>query len=165
MQARRLREGKLFGMCTGLLHLAFVQILLGALVAGIDAGRNYTDWPLMAGEFLPPDLFQLEPLWRNFFEDDGLVQFMHRVVAYLLVIFAIVVWARARKSPNESTRFAFNAALAMILLQMVLGIITVMYSAPLHFAILHQLGAIIAWVLILRARFAAQYPRVQSVRG
>ena len=165
MQARRSREARLFGMGTGLLHLAFVQILLGALVAGIDAGRNYIDWPLMAGGFLPPDPFQLEPLWRNFFEDDGLVQFMHRMAGYLLVVFAIVVWNRARRSPNATTRFAFNAALAMILLQMVLGIITVMYSAPLHFAILHQLGAILAWVLILRARFAAQYPRLQSVRG
>ena len=165
MQARRSREAKLFGMSTGLMHLAFLQILLGALVAGIDAGRNYIDWPLMAGGFLPPDPFQLEPLWRNFFEDDGLVQFMHRMAGYLLFIYAIVVWTRARRSPNGTTRFAFNAMLAMILVQMVLGIITVMYSAPLHFAILHQSGAILAWVLILRARFAAQYPRVQSVRG
>lgn len=165
MQARRSRERKLFGMGTGLMHLAFVQILLGALVAGIDAGRNYIDWPLMAGGFFPPDPFQIEPLWRNFFEDAGLVQFMHRMAGYLLVVYAIVVWLRARRSPNGATRFAFNAMIAMILLQMVLGIITVMNSAPLHFAILHQLGAILAWVLILRARFAAQYPRAQSVRG
>ncbi|WP_116597030.1 heme A synthase [Primorskyibacter marinus] len=165
MQARRSRERKLFGMGTGLMHLAFVQILLGALVAGIDAGRNYIDWPLMAGGFFPPDPFQIEPLWRNFFEDAGLVQFMHRMAGYLLVVYAIVVWLRARRSPNGTTRFAFNAMIAMVLLQMVLGIVTVMYSAPLHFAILHQLGAILAWVLILRARFAAQYPRVQSVRG
>ncbi|SMC45024.1 heme A synthase [Primorskyibacter flagellatus] len=165
IQARRSRERKLFGMGTGLMHLAFVQILLGALVAGIDAGRNYIDWPLMAGGFFPPDPFQIEPLWRNFFEDAGLVQFMHRMAGYLLVVCAIVVWLRARRSPNGTTRFAFNAMIAMILLQMVLGIVTVMYSAPLHFAILHQLGAILAWVLILRARFAAQYPHAQSVRG
>lgn len=49
MQQRRVREGKLFSMSTGLMHFTFLQILLGALVAGIDAGRNYTDWPLMAG--------------------------------------------------------------------------------------------------------------------
>ncbi|WP_417604847.1 heme A synthase [Primorskyibacter flagellatus] len=165
MQARRSRERKLFGMGTGLMHLAFLQILLGALVAGIDAGRNYIDWPLMAGGFFPPDPFQIEPLWRNFFEDAGLVQFMHRMAGYLLVVYAIVVRLRARRSPNGTTRFAFNAMIAMILLQMVLGIVTVMYSAPLHFAILHQLGAILAWVLILRARFAAQYPHAQSVRG
>jgi len=165
MQCRRNREVKLFKLGTGLMHFAFLQILLGALVAGIDAGRNYTDWPLMAGEFLPPFPFELEPAWRNFFENDGLVQFMHRMAGYLLCIFGIVVWARARKSPNGQTRFAFNAVLAMMLLQMVLGIVTVIYSAPLHIAIVHQLGAILLWVLILRARFIAGYPTSDSIRG
>ncbi len=165
MQARRGREGKLFSMGTGLMHFAFLQILLGALVAGIDAGRNYIDWPLMAGGFFPPEPFQLQPLWRNFFEDDGLVQFMHRMAGYLLFIFGVVVWLRARRSPNGATRFAFNAVLAMMLLQMVLGIVTVMYSAPWQIAIVHQLGAVVLWVLILRARFLAGYPVFSSVRG
>lgn len=165
MQCRRNREVKLFKLGTGLMHFAFLQILLGALVAGIDAGRNYTDWPLMAGEFLPPFPFELEPAWRNFFENDGLVQFMHRMAGYLLLIFGVVVWARARKSPNGQTRFAFNAVLAMMLMQMVLGIVTVIYSAPLHIAIVHQLGAILLWVLILRARFIAGYPTSDSIRG
>ena len=165
MQARRNREGRLFSMGTGLMHFAFLQILLGALVAGIDAGRNYIDWPLMAGGFLPPDIFALEPLWRNFFEDDGLVQFMHRMVGYFLFLYGIFVWVRARKSPNDQTRFAFNAILAMLILQMALGIVTVMYSAPWHLAIVHQFGAVVLWVLILRARYLAGYPLPQSVRG
>jgi heme a synthase len=50
---------------------AFLQILLGALVAGIDAGRGYTDWPLMAGGIFPPGHWELQPVWRNFFENDG----------------------------------------------------------------------------------------------
>ena len=78
------------------MHFAFLQILLGALVAGIDAGRTFNDWPLMAGEVLPPEAFDLAPLWRNFFENAGLVQFMHRVSGYLLFVFGIVVWLRAR---------------------------------------------------------------------
>ena len=57
LQSRRVRELKLFRMSTILLSFVALQILLGALVAGIDAGRNYTDWPLMAGAFLPPDFF------------------------------------------------------------------------------------------------------------
>jgi len=165
IQRRRMRETRLFSMCTGLMHLAFLQILLGALVAGIDAGRNYVDWPLMAGEFFPPDMFSLTPWWRNFFEDDGLVQFIHRMAGYVLMIFAIVVWRVARKSGNTQVRFGFNAVLAMAFFQMVLGIITVMYSAPWQIAIVHQLGAVVTWVLILRARFMAGYPAVQSVRG
>ncbi|NSX53905.1 heme A synthase [Parasulfitobacter algicola] len=164
LQARRAREAKLFGMGTGLMHFVMLQILIGALVAGIDAGRNYVDWPLMAGGFFPPDPFQLEPIWRNFFEDDGLVQFMHRIAGYLLMIFAIVVWLRGRKSPNTNTRFAFHAVLGMMIVQMVLGIVTVMYSAPWHIAIVHQFGAVVLWVLVIRARFLAGYPFAQSVR-
>jgi cytochrome c oxidase assembly protein subunit 15 len=165
IQRRRMRETRLFSMGTGLMHLAFLQILLGALVAGIDAGRNYIDWPLMAGGFFPPDMFSLTPWWRNFFEDDGLVQFIHRMAGYVLMIFAIVVWRVARKSGNTQVRFGFNAVLAMVFFQMVLGIVTVMYSAPWQIAIVHQLGAVVTWVLILRARFMAGYPAVQSVRG
>ncbi len=89
LQAQRARERKLWGMSTGVMHLAFVQILLGALVAGIDAGRGYTDWPLMAGGLLPPGIFEIEPLWRNFFENDGLVQFMHRVVFILYFLLVL----------------------------------------------------------------------------
>jgi cytochrome c oxidase assembly protein subunit 15 len=165
MQARRSREGKLFGLGTGLLHFTFLQILLGALVAGIDAGRTYNDWPLMAGAFLPPYPFELEPLWRNFFENAGLVQFMHRIAGYLLLAFGIVVWLRARRSPNADTRFRFNAVFAMLWVQMALGIVTVLYMAPWQVAIAHQVGAVILWVLILRARFGAQYPAQQSIRG
>ena len=165
MQARRGREAKLFSMSTGVMHFAFLQILLGALVAGIDAGRNFTDWPLMAGGFLPPDLFSLSPWWRNFFEDAGLVQFMHRMAGYLLFIFGLVVWNRARKSGNIKTRRAFDAMALMLLGQVALGIVTVMNSSPLQIAIFHQLGAIVLWVLILRARFLSQYPIAQSIRG
>jgi cytochrome c oxidase assembly protein subunit 15 len=165
LAARRAREPRLFSVSTGLMHFAMLQILLGALVAGIDAGRSFPDWPLMAGGVLPPAPFELTPLWRNFFEDDGLVQFMHRTAGYLLFAFGIVVWLRARRSPNAATRFAFNAMLAMMTLQVVLGIVTVLYSAPVHIAIVHQVGAVVLWVLILRGRFLAQYPLTQSVRG
>ena len=165
MQARRAREGRLFGMATGLMHLAFLQILLGALVAGIDAGRGFTDWPLMAGGFFPPEPFSLSPLWRNFFEDAGLVQFMHRMAGYLLLIYGIVVWRRSRQSGTLSVRGAFAAAMVMLVVQVLIGIVTVMYSAPLSLAIFHQLGGIVLWVLILRARFNAGYPAQQSVRG
>ena len=165
MQARRSRDRKLFGMGTGLMHFAFLQILLGALVAGIDAGRTFTDWPLMAGGIFPPEPFGLEPVWRNFFENPGLVQFIHRISGYLLFIFGLVAWFKARGSANRHTRFAFNAVMAGLLVQMVLGIATVLYIAPLHLAILHQLMAVLLWALILRARFMAAYPIATSVRG
>ncbi|MFA3915542.1 heme A synthase [Ruegeria hyattellae] len=165
MQARRAKEAKLFSLSTGLMHFAFLQILLGALVAGIDAGRSFTDWPLMGGQILPPDATVLEPIWRNLFESPGLVQWIHRVAGYLLLIFGIVVWRRGRSSAHPQTRFAFNAVLAGLLLQVVLGVITVIYAAPWQIAIVHQLMAVLVWVLILRARFLCAYPVSTSVRG
>lgn len=165
MQARRGKEAKLYGLSTGLLHFAFLQILLGALVAGIDAGRTFTDWPLMGGQFFPADAMYLEPAWRNFFENPGLVQFIHRIVGYLLLAFAVVAWLRGRGSAHVATRFAFNVAFAALLLQVTLGIVTVLYIAPLHLAIVHQLMAVVVWVLILRARFLSAYPIVTKIKG
>jgi cytochrome c oxidase assembly protein subunit 15 len=164
LQARRAGEPRLFGMATGVMHFTFLQILLGALVAGIDAGRAFPTWPLMGDGFLPPDPFTREPLWRNFFEDAGLVQFIHRMSGYLLLAFAVAAWWRGRQSPNGATRFAFNAMLAMMLVQIVIGIVTVLYLAPVHIAIVHQFGAVVLWVLVLRARYLARYPLPQSVR-
>ncbi|MEH6738897.1 MAG: heme A synthase [Sulfitobacter sp.] len=165
MQARRAKEAKLYGLSTGLLHFAFLQILIGALVAGIDAGRTYTDWPLMAGQFFPPQAFELEPLWKNFIENPGLVQFIHRITGYLLFAFSVVVWLRGRASAHPNTRFAFNAVFAAIVLQVVLGITTVLYAAPLTLALMHQGLAVLCWVLILRARHLSLYPIATSLRG
>lgn len=163
MQARRGGEVRLFGLTTGLMYFAFVQILLGALVAGIDAGRAFPTWPLMGSGFFPPDPFVIEPLWRNFFEDAGLVQFVHRMSAYVLFAFGVVVWLRGRKSPNGQTRFGYNVVIALLTLQMLIGVVTVLYSAPAHIAIVHQFTAILLWVAILRARFHARYPLPQSI--
>lgn len=171
LQARRGREAKLFSMSTGLMHFAFLQILLGALVAGIDAGRAFPTWPDMNGLFFPADAFYVAdgqggslPIWHAFFENPGLVQFMHRMAGYALFVFGIVTWLRGRKSTHATTRFAFHAVMGMMLAQMVLGIATVLTAAHLHVAITHQLGAVILWVLILRARYLSQYPISGSIR-
>lgn len=172
MQARRDAEPRLFRLGTGLMHATFLQILLGALVAGIDAGRSFPSWPLMAGGILPPDPFYVPDgqggslaAWRAFFENPGLVQFIHRTFAYLLFIFGIVAFLRARRSPNATTRGAFGLVLAVMLAQIVLGIGNVLAQAPLSLAIVHQVTAIALFVTVLRARFLARYPVAQSIRG
>ncbi|MCR9125928.1 MAG: COX15/CtaA family protein [Rhodobacteraceae bacterium] len=165
MQARRIREKRQFGLATGLLHFAFLQILIGALVAGIDAGRSYTDWPTMGGQWFPASALILEPVWRNFFESPGLVQFVHRVVGYAVLAFGVVVWLRGRRSAHARTRAAFGAAMLALLAQVVLGIVTVIYGAPWYIAIAHQFLAVVLWVLILRARFLSAYPVSTSIKG
>jgi cytochrome c oxidase assembly protein subunit 15 len=165
LHARRARERRLFGLGTALAHLAFLQILLGALVAGIDAGRAFPTWPDMNGQFFPANAFHVPdgPAWRAFFENEGLVQFMHRMAGYALAGLAVLAWWRARSSAHRSTRRAFDAMLGMTALQVVLGIVTVLSLAQVHVALAHQLGAVVLWVLILRARHLAGYPQAGSI--
>lgn len=168
LQARRSQEPKLFSLATGLMHAAFLQILLGALVAGIDAGRAFPTWPLMGESFFPADAFYVPEggsIWRAFFENPGLVQFLHRMVGYLTFAFGVVVWLKGRQSVHPKTRAAFNALAGMLLVQVVLGIVAVLHAAPLHLGLAHQAGAIVLFTLIIRARHRALYPIVTSLRG
>ncbi|MEM6374997.1 MAG: heme A synthase [Pseudomonadota bacterium] len=165
LQARRSGEARLFGMATGWTHFVFLMVLLGALVAGIDAGRSYTDWPLMAGQFLPPMYWMPELGARNLFENAGLVQFIHRMAAYILLAYATFVFIRSRKSANSKTKAAFATAYLILWAQLVLGVVTVLNAAPWQIAIFHQFLAVVLFVAVLRARFLARYPIAQSVRG
>ena len=171
LAARRGREDKLFGMTTGLMHFAMLQVLLGALVAGIDAGRGFPTWPLMNGQFFPADAFYVpdaaggvKAVWTAFFENAGLVQFIHRMSGYLLFAFGVVVWLRGRRSAHLATRQAYHMVMAMMVVQVGLGIAAVLTAAQVHSALSHQVGAVILWVLILRARYLAAYPVAGSIR-
>ncbi len=166
LQARRGREAKLFGLTTGMMHFLFLQVVLGALVAGIDAGRAFPTWPDMNGQFFPADAFYVPngAWWQAFFENPGLVQFIHRMSGYLLFAFGVVVWLRGRRSPHAVTRVAVHLVMAMLLAQVALGIFAALTAAQVHVAITHQIGAVILWVLVIRARHLAQYPVAGSIR-
>jgi cytochrome c oxidase assembly protein subunit 15 len=165
IQARRQADRRLGGLAAAMLALTAAQVLIGALVAGIDAGRNYTDWPLMAGGLTPPGMWEIAPWWRNLFENDGTVQFIHRVTGYAVLALAVALWRAGARSGNAATRGAFGAVLGVTALQTLLGIVTVMTSAPWWWAILHQATAVLLVVAILRARHRALYPLPQSVRA
>ena len=164
IQARRAKEPRLVRLSSLLAALVLAQILLGALVAGIDAGRTYIDWPLMNGAFLPSESFDSQPLWSNFFENPALVQFNHRMLGYVVLLGAVIIWRAGRRSATASTRRVFATALAVIMAQMALGIATVLTAAPWQVAILHQIGAIVVICTVLRCRFHAAYPLAQSLR-
>ena len=171
LTARRARENGLFILATGLLCLVFVQIILGALVAGTGSGAAFPTWPLMGQSFVPPDLFHVTdldgkalPAWHAFFEGLGMTQFVHRMVGYLVLLVGLVVWFRARRSTHRQTRFAFSVMMLVLLGQVALGIAAVLTLAPLPVAITHQIGAILLWILLLRARHLAQYPVAGSIR-
>ncbi|MEM6355205.1 MAG: COX15/CtaA family protein [Pseudomonadota bacterium] len=157
MQARRRRRGGL-GLLRWVGVLLGLQILFGALVAGIDAGRYYVDWPLMQGAFLPPDPLELQPIWRNFFENAGTVQFTHRMLGYLVLLGGLWASWRLWRLPEGAARW-HGAVLAVAMLgQTVLGIVTVMNAAPLEIAIWHQAGAIVLTAILASAFVTLGYP-------
>ncbi|MEO0666051.1 MAG: COX15/CtaA family protein [Pseudomonadota bacterium] len=164
MQARRAREGGLTMLLSVFTGVLFIQLLIGALVSGIDAGRVYQTWPDMEGSFFPPTGLDLQPVWRNFFENQGTVQFMHRMWGYFAFAFAIYLGIRAGKSPNKRTRKAIGRIGLLITLMVVIGIATVVMGAPLWIAAIHQAVAILLWLATIYATFLAGHPIQSSVR-
>lgn len=166
LQARRRRVGGRMALTGALVGLTFAQVLLGALVAGNDAGRGYVDWPYFLGRWFPESAFDLTPLWRNFIEGAGLTQFNHRVGGYLLGLVSLGALAAAWRSGQRGLlRWTGLAALA-IWAQMAWGVWTLVNGAPVWLALAHQAGAILTLAVVLRARFEAAYPAEQSaVRG
>ncbi len=142
-----------------LVGLIYLQILLGALVAGNDAGLIYNDWPLMNGAFFPDD-YAGATLWATLAHSQGAVQFHHRMLAYLVTAVALAMgvaaW-RSRYLPPESKVLAALTAGA-VLAQAGLGVVTLMAHAPLLLSIAHQLSA--ALLLGLAVAFAWRVRRV-----
>jgi len=162
LDARDLGDGDLDtrgvdGGAIVLAALVFVVILSGGFVAGLDAGLVYNTWPLMGGEFVPPTYGDLSPAWRNGFENRAAVQFNHRLLAYITVAAALwLTWRRWQHgAPGDSARRAWRWVPLTALLQVTLGVFTVLYFVPIPVAALHQLGAVL---LLTAALYAAARP-------
>jgi cytochrome c oxidase assembly protein subunit 15 len=141
-----------------LVLLALIQIYLGGLVAGLDAGLSYNTWPMMDGRLIPGDLMILEPAWRNFFENPKTVQFIHRLGAY--IIFVAALWhmiATHRRQPKTTHARRAMLLFLLVLVQALIGIGTLLMHVPLHMALAHQ-----AFALILLGFAAAHW---RATRG
>jgi cytochrome c oxidase assembly protein subunit 15 len=148
--------------------LTFVQLYLGALVAGLRAGKVYNTWPEIDGALIPSAarLFFEEPWWRNLFDNALMVQFEHRMTAYALLALALLHAFDAVRSRAGAA--AVNGAIwlaAAIALQATLGILTLLYQVPIALALVHQAVAIAVLTLaILQAeRLAVRQPAVDGV--
>ena len=136
----------------GATGLVFLTIISGAFVAGNDAGLAYNTFPLMADAIVPPDIFLIEPLWRNFFENVPLVQLDHRLLAMLTALVVILLWAAALRWLGPSpVRAALHAAAGAVLGQFVLGIVTLLTFVPVPLGAAHQVGAMVVFTAILAA--------------
>src|SRR3954467_4713753 len=126
-----------------LLALTFVQLYLGALVAGLRAGKIYNTWPEIDGGLVPSAgrLFFESPWWRNLFENPLTVQFEHRMLAYALFVIAL---AHAYDAVRSRAGVAVNGAwwlVDIITLQATLGVLTLLKQVPIDLALAHQAGA------------------------
>ena len=139
-----------------LLALVFLQIGLGGLVAGSRAGFTLNTWPLLDGDFLPPlsKLFVVVPWFENFADNPTMVQFNHRMLAYGLLGAAIWHAVSLRSRTGRSPAFRRASAIAgLILVQAILGIITVLLVVPLWAGLAHQALAMV--ILAKASRHAA----------
>lgn len=136
-----------------LVGLIFFQILLGALVAGNDAGLVYNDWPLMNGALVPQD-YAAGGLWATIAHSQAAVQFNHRIVAYVLTVVGLLAaWMANRSSYLPLEAKMLGVALgAAILLQALLGVTTLMLAVPIGLGVAHQVAA--ALLLSLAVAFA-----------
>jgi len=136
-RARYPSDGEGFGAGVLILGLLALQLAAGALVAGLDAGRTYTDWPLMAGEVFPSDYIGEGLGIRSLFEGRAATQFNHRILAYALLIVSALAWLRYR------TR-GFAIVAGLMAAQGAWGVLTLLMVAPLPLALVHQgLGVIV----------------------
>src|SRR5258705_1319002 len=112
--------------------LVFVQMLLGAFMAGLDAGRAFSSWPTYGGAWIPAGLYDLSPWWINHFENHALVHFQHRSVGYGVVVMVAALYVAVRRAgADRSLRIAGIHAVALTALQIALGIFTVLSMVAL----------------------------------
>jgi heme a synthase len=136
--------------------LVFVMALSGGFVAGIRAGLAYNTFPLMNGDIVPPEILMLEPWWKNFFWNMATVQFDHRLLAWLLAILVPTLWwkMRAAQGVPLRARTGGHVLLALLTLQIALGIATLLLVVPVPLAAAHQGGAVLVFAAALNVAHA-----------
>jgi cytochrome c oxidase assembly protein subunit 15 len=150
-QARRIP-----GPAAVIVTIVFLMAMTGAMVAGTHAGLVYNTFPLMNGQLVPAGLLALEPWYTNFFYNVATVQFVHRSIAWLLIVLVPSYWMWLRLAGVEHGRRTSTLLLGALGLQVALGISTLLSGVALPLAALHQAGAVILFAAALwNARVSA----------
>jgi cytochrome c oxidase assembly protein subunit 15 len=150
------------------LALVFVMVLSGGLMAGTGAGLVYNTFPFMAGHWIPPDLFELHPLWRNYFENITTIQFQHRVLAMILVMVAIgLVYRRFTAKIPVLPRRLLIVLSSAIGIQFIIGIATLLNRTPVHLTLLHQCWAMVVFsiAVVICALLEPKWARAGTHNG
>ena len=132
------------------LGMVVVTLTWGAFTAGLRAGLLYNTWPLMDGHWTPDNFWHLQPGWLNYFENHGVVQYVHRTLGYITSLMSIsigiVTWVRKIPQPTASWGYAIAA---MGFVQPALGVLTILTQVKIHAAVTHQAGAFILMGLLV----------------
>ncbi|WP_298894209.1 COX15/CtaA family protein [uncultured Psychroserpens sp.] len=137
-------EKKLRNFIRIALVVLILQIIYGAFVAGLDAGFMHNHWPMMSeGKFIHETVYtEHQPLYKNFIEGRSGVQFAHRTLAYIVVIFIIAIWLKTRKlNVSKYQAIGIKTLLITIAIQFILGVLTIIYTVPVWLGVSHQAGA------------------------
>jgi len=140
------------------LFLIFIQICIGAFVSGMDAGKIYNSWPLMGNSYFPNDNNIVNLFKLSAFSDPSLVQFIHRNLAYIIGVFYIFILYKIYKNKIYYLYRSINTIGCFIILQIILGILTLLYGAQIYIASMHQISSIFLvssciYFLYLNTRF------------
>ena len=131
--------------------LLFITIISGAFVSGTKAGLSYNSFPLMGEELIPGEIFDLSPLWKNFFENTSLIQLNHRILATFTCIAILVtslIYLMRYKDYSITNRILLLGISIAIILQYSLGILALINYVPIYLGLIHQLGGLLNLTLI-----------------
>ena len=137
--------------------LLFTQLIIGAFVSGMDAGKLYNTWPLMGSSYFPDDSKFIEFLNINFFDNPSIVQFIHRNLAYLIVIIYIYLLILVFRDTNKIFRKPIIIIGISICLQVILGIVTLLSGVKIIYASLHQINSILVILSSLYFLYISKY--------
>jgi heme a synthase len=139
------------------LFLLFIQLIIGAFVSGIDAGTVYNTWPLMGSSYFPDDSKFIEFLDISFFDNPSIVQFIHRNLAYLIVVIYIYLLIFVIKESNKIFRKPILIIGLSLFLQILLGVITLLSGVKIIYASLHQINSIFIILSTLYFLYISKY--------
>lgn len=130
-------------LAIALVALIFIQMILGAFMSGLNAGHAFNTWPDYAGAMIPPGLYDLSPWWMNHFENQAMVHFQHRTVAYGVILLVLYLYVSMPNGGADKPAFtALFTLMGLTLMQFLLGIVTVVTNVPIPIAALHQICAL-----------------------
>lgn len=141
---KKFNNKELFNISTPLLILVVIQIIYGAFVAGLDAGKIYNTWPKMHDKWIAESVYAISPIWKNFTEGLAGVQFIHRVLAFIILFLVFWLYIKSKKFKLiKIERYAINSILIIVSVQVFLGVLVLIKGSPILLGSLHQISAFV----------------------